>query len=47
MFRTIYKILSILGDVKAASKGVDSLAKRKVNQQAHKALSKSLRKFWK
>lgn len=47
MIRAIYKILSIMGDVKAASKGVDSLAKRKVNQAAHKQLSKSLRKFWK
>lgn len=47
MIRAIYKILSIMGDVKAASKGVDSLAKRKVNQAAHKSLAKGLRKLWK
>jgi hypothetical protein len=45
--RAIYKLLSILGDFKAASKGADALAKRKVNQAAHKSLAKALRKFWK
>jgi hypothetical protein len=45
--RAIYKLLSILGDFKAASKGPGAFAKRKVNQKAHKTLSKTLRKMWK
>lgn len=45
--RTLYKLLSIFGDFKAASKGPSAYAKRKVNQQAHKQLSKALRKMWK
>ena len=44
---TLYKILSILGDFKAASKGPNAYVKRKVNQKAHKTLSKALRKMWK
>jgi hypothetical protein len=47
VMRSIYKLLSILGDVKATSKGPEALAKRKVNQFAHKQLAKGLRKMWK
>lgn len=47
MIRSIYKLLSILGDTKAASKGPNALAKRKVNQFAHKQLAKGMRKLWK
>ncbi len=42
--RTFYKILSVLGIMKAASKGPEALTKNYVRRKSHKALAKALRK---
>lgn len=41
--RFFYKLLSIIGDFKAASRGPDKLFKRYVRKSAHKSLAKALR----
>lgn len=41
--RSIYRFLSILGDVKAASRGPGSLARRKVRSRATRSFSRGLR----
>ena len=43
--RTLYKILSIIGDIQSISKG--TYGKRLVRKQAHKSLAKGLRKILK
>lgn len=40
-----YRALSIAGQVKAASKGPDALAKNFVRRKAHRTLAHSLRKM--
>lgn len=45
MLKTLYKILSVIGDVKAASKGPTAYGKRAIRKKAHKGLAKSMRKW--
>jgi hypothetical protein len=45
--RSVYRVLSILGDVKAARRGPDALGRRMVRRQAHKTLASWLRKVLK
>lgn len=42
--RSMYRLLSILGDVKAASRGPCSLVRRKVRSSATRGFSRGLRK---
>lgn len=45
--RILYKLLSLFGDAKAATKGPAPFAKRQVRKFAHKSLAKVLRRFLK
>jgi hypothetical protein len=40
----LYKILSLLGDVKSASRSPEALARRQVRKQANKTFNRLLRK---
>lgn len=40
-----YKLLSILGDLKAARRGPGALARRQARKEAHKGLARVLRRF--
>jgi hypothetical protein len=42
--RSLYRILSFTGDVKAASRGTGSFVRRKVRSAAHRQLAKGLRR---
>jgi len=45
--RSAYRLLSVLGDLKAARRGPDALGRRIVRRQAHKTLASWLRKVLK
>lgn len=42
--RAPYRLLSILGDFKAASRGPGALVRRKVRSRAHRELAKAMRR---
>jgi hypothetical protein len=42
--RAVYRILSVLGDLKAAGRGPGALARRQGRKQAHKQLARFLRR---
>ena len=44
MIRSLHRLASIAGDIKALSRGPDALVKRKVRSGAHRWLAKLLRK---
>jgi hypothetical protein len=44
MMRALYKLLSVLGDLTAASRGPGAYGRRAVRSQAHKALGKAMRR---
>lgn len=45
--RTLYKLLSVLGTVKTASRGPAPLARRVARQQANKQFNRLLRQVFK
>lgn len=42
--KALYRLLSLLGDVRAASRGPGSYVRRKVRSKAHKTLAKATRR---
>lgn len=42
--RAVYRLLSKLGDLKAASRGPVPLARRQIRKNAHRATARALRK---
>lgn len=42
--RTFYRLLSILGDLKAASRGPDAYLRRLLRKQANRHFNRTLRK---
>jgi len=45
--RSAYRLLSVLGDLKAARRGPDAIGRRMVRRHAHKTLASWLRKMLK
>ncbi len=43
--RPLYRLLSVLGDVKAASRGPEAFLRRKVRARAHREVAKGLRRW--
>lgn len=43
--RSIYRMLSLLGDVKAASRSPGPYVRRKVRARAHRELAKGMRRW--
>ncbi len=44
MMRELYRLLSFLGNVKAASRGPGAYARRRVRQAGHRELAKAFRR---
>lgn len=42
--RSLYRLLTVMGDVKAASRGPGALVRRKVRSRATRGFSRGLRK---
>jgi hypothetical protein len=47
MTRRAYRVLSILGDIKASRRGPDALGRRIVRRHAHRGLARVLRRVLK
>jgi hypothetical protein len=45
MIRALFRLLRILGDAKAASRGPGAYGRRVTRRQAHRALARGMRKW--